>query len=202
MTLRAALRALAVVLGLSLTPSDAAAFIHFPPMTLPKMCEDAHVIRVLKVEKFDKDKGVIIFETAEFLKKVRPPLGKVKHVLPADAADLKPLRHALTTGKQAVMFTLEAKPGPNGNDGGCGYVFIDEFCYSIDYNHRGEYWLVMRAEPAMSAFFHGKVEELRKAVQATLAGKEVKVPTKETTAKGTDKDRHDQINELMIKNRK
>jgi hypothetical protein len=200
MTFRAALRALAAVFGLSLTPSDAAAFIHFPPMTVPKMCQDSWVIRVLKVEKFHKDKGVLVFDTAEFLKKRVKPAQTVKHVLRSDAGDMKPLLDWVAAGKQAVMFSLEREPDQMSS--GVGYVFIDEFCYSIDYNAKGEYWLIMRAEPAMAAFFHGKVEELRTAVRDTLAGKEVKVSVKETTAKGTDKKRHDEINEQMIKNRK
>jgi hypothetical protein len=53
--LRFACTALFVML---FTPA-ATGYIHFPPLTLPKMCKDSHHVRVLKVGKFDKDKGVV-----------------------------------------------------------------------------------------------------------------------------------------------
>jgi hypothetical protein len=45
----------------ALVATRAVGYIHFPPMTLPKMCQESHHIRALKVEKFDKQKGVVVF---------------------------------------------------------------------------------------------------------------------------------------------
>lgn len=42
----------------ALATSAAVAFIHIPPMTLPKMCKESHHIRALKIETFDKEKVV------------------------------------------------------------------------------------------------------------------------------------------------
>ena len=49
-----------VVLVTAMVAAPAAGYIHFPPTTLPKMCERSQAIRVLTVKKYDKEKGIII----------------------------------------------------------------------------------------------------------------------------------------------
>src|SRR5262245_42507675 len=57
------------------------AYIHFPPMTFKKMCAVSHHIHVLKIDKFSKDKGVILFEPVAILKGRKSQLDTSKHVL-------------------------------------------------------------------------------------------------------------------------
>jgi hypothetical protein len=132
---RRTIRLAVALLALTLPASTAVGYIHFPPMTLPKMCKDSHHIRVLKVAKFDKEKGVIVFEVADSLKGEKSQITSFKHVLRGEASGTKPILDWLKEGKTAVMFAIETKPGSAAM--GVGYVFLDEYCYSVDYNRDG-----------------------------------------------------------------
>jgi hypothetical protein len=189
--------ALAGVLILLASVPDAVGYIHFPPMTLQKMCKQSHHIRLLKIEKASKEKGVIIFEVAESAKGGKSPITSFKHVIPADAQASKPILDWMEEGKTAVMFSIESE-----SKMGCGYVFIDEYCYCVDYNAKEKYWLVSRGEPNMSACYHGSVEELQKLIKDTLDGKEVKLLVKEPESKEDRDKRYKEVNDVLIKNRR
>ena len=60
---------------------------------------------------------------------------------------------------------------------------------------------MIRAEPGMSACYHGSVKRLREAVEATLEGKAVKIPVKVPDAKEDRDKRFKEINDVMKKNR-
>lgn len=182
-----------------LSTTVANGYIHFPPMTLPKMCKDSHQIRVLKVTKFDKEKGVIVFAASDSLKGEKSQITAFKHAIRIDAEGVKPIFEWAEVGKTAVMFSIESKP--NFAPKGIGYVFIDKYCYSVDYNDGGKFWLLIRAEPDMSACFHGSVEKLQATVTAILEGKEVKVPVKEPATKEDRDKRYKEVNEILKKNR-
>jgi hypothetical protein len=182
-----------------ITPAVAAAYIHFPPTTLQKMCRDAHQIRLMKVKKFDKDKGVIVYEVAESLKGEKSKVTSYQHVIRAEAGGAKSILDWVADGKPAVMFSIEGDP--RGKLLAIGYVFIDKYCYSVDYNSAGEYWLLIRGEPELSACYYGSVETLRDAVRAILDGKEVKVPVKEPGTKEDRDKRNAEVNEALNKNR-
>ncbi len=173
--------------------SVAVAYIHFPPMTLQKMCKESHHIRVLKVEKFDKDKGVVVFENAESLQKQIVAIPTFKHVLRIDAEGTKPILEWFAKGKTAVMFSIEAKTH------GIGYVFIDDYCYSADYNSDSKCWILIRAEPTMSACYFGSTEKLRTTIKDILDGKEVKVSVKVPDAKVDHDRRYKEINVILDK---
>src|ERR671922_2685846 len=74
-------------------------YIHFPPLTLAKMCKDSHHIRVLKVEKSSKEQGVIVFQPAEILKGRQSKLPLHKHVIPKDMDGAKPILDWLDDGQ-------------------------------------------------------------------------------------------------------
>jgi hypothetical protein len=191
--------ALAVIL-VGLSAAGAGGYIHFPPTTLPKMCEQSRAIRVLTVKKHDKEKGVIVFEAAETLKGKTPEGTTFKHVIGKADKGTKPIFDWVADGKQAVMFTIET--GATGI--ACGYVFIDKYCYSVDRNGTGEFWLLFRVDPEMAATFHGTVDTLRQVTKDVLAGKEVKVPVDESVKPLTNKEREKlapAVNEILIKNR-
>jgi hypothetical protein len=196
-------RVTAGLIGVALAVSPAVAYIHFPPMTLPKMCKESTHIRVLSVRKYDKEKGVIVFEAAEALKGENPRITSFRHVIRADAQGVKPILDWVEEGKQAVAFSIEGDPG--GAPMACGYVFIDDYCYSVDYNREGEYWLLIRAEPGMSACYYGSAERLRKLAKDVLDGKEVEAPVKEPAApesKEEQEKRRNEVTDILKKNRK
>src|SRR5262245_47106144 len=84
---RFAILTMGIALAATMTAPHAAAYIHYPPMTLPKMCKHSHHIRVLKVAKFDKEKGVVVFENMESLTGSKSQITSFRHVLrPANEA--------------------------------------------------------------------------------------------------------------------
>jgi hypothetical protein len=195
MSIRVAIRLAGITLGMALAAPAAVAYIHFPPMTLQKMCKVSHQIRVLKVEKLNKEKGIIIFEVADSPKSQKPQVTPFKHVLSTDVEGTKPILDWAEEGKTAVMFSIESQ------ELGIGYVFIDDHCYSVDYNRAGKYWLLIRAEPGMSACYHGSVERLRAIIKDILDGKEVMVPVKEPETKVDGDQRRKEVNDVLKKNR-
>jgi hypothetical protein len=162
------------------------------------MCQQSTAIRVLQVKKHDKEKGVIVYEAAETLKGKTPGGRSFKHAIGMETKGTKPIFDWVADGKQAVMFTIE------GGEIACGYVFIDKFCYSVDYNRKGDFWLLIRVDPEMGATFHGTVETLYKVTKDLLAGKAVKVPVNESVKPVSLEERRKRapaLNEIMTKNR-
>jgi hypothetical protein len=165
---------------------------------MQKMCEISTNVRVLAVKKHDKEKGSIVYELAETLKGENKKGVSFRHAIPTDTAGAKPIFDWVADGKQAVMFTIEWK------EYACGYVFIDKFCYSVDYNPKGDFWLLIRVDPEMAACFHGSVDVLRKVTRDLLDGKEVKVPVDESVKPVSNEERRkrfEALNETLKKNR-
>ena len=175
------------------------AYIHFPPGDLPKYCKDSYAIRVLEVAKFDADAGVIVFDVADTLKayNAKNPITAFKNVIDPKAKGVQPIFDWLKKGKKAVMFTLEREKTGIA----CGYVVIDQFWYSVDYNVKGEYWAFLRADPHLSAVYSGDVEKLIPLVKDLLAGKKVDVPTKKADKAPTQMERFEEVDAGLIKNR-
>jgi hypothetical protein len=193
----ASLAGVALVLVVAATP--AGGYIHFPPPTLPKMCQQSTAIRVLTVKKHDKEKGVIVYEAAETLKGKTADGASFRHAIGQETNKTKPIFDWVADGMQAVMFTIE------GGGIACGYVFIDDFCYSVDHNRKEDFWLLIRVDPEMRATFHGPVETLRNVTKDLLAGKEVKVPVDESAKPLSNKEREKLVpalNEILLRNRK
>ena len=153
---------------------------------------------MLKVAKCDRERRVIFFEVAEALKGGKSSITSFTHVLRGDPAGVKRVLDWAGDGKAAVMFSIEA----TGGGLGCGYVFLDGLCYSVDYNCRGQYWLLIRAEPELSACYHGPVAQLREAIRDVLAGKDVPVPVKAPDAGADAEQRRREVNAVLTKNRR
>jgi hypothetical protein len=192
---RIAIRLFVFVLAVSLSAPFAAGYIHFPPMTMQKMCKDSHRIRLLKVAKHDKDKGVIVFEVAESFKGQKSQTTSLRHVVRGDPAKTRPIFDWLENGKTAVMFAIEGTGGENTV--GIGYVFIDNFCYSVEFKRAENYWIMIRPEPEMSACYFGNVERLQEVVRDILDGKEVEVPVKAPDQKPDPEKRRQEINDAL-----
>jgi hypothetical protein len=171
-------------------------------MTVQKMCEVSSSIRVLKVTRYSKDKGVILFEVAETLKKRNDPLDPGQQVLYKEAKGVAPLLDWVGEGKMAVLFSVDGTPKGGTVPIGVGYVFIDGYCYFVDYSPSGKYWLVVRGDPGLSACYHGSTAKLRELVKDILAGKKVEVPTKEPAVKEDVFKRNGEIEQIITNNRK
>ncbi len=187
-----------------LAVSPTRAYIHFPPTSLPKMCEMSQNIRVMKVTKFDKDKGIILFEVTDTLKGIKAEKAKFKHVFADGLKGQKPILDWLEEGKKVVMFTIEVRTKENDLLS-CGYVFIDKYCYSVDYSPKTEAYYVFRTDPELAAIFNGTVEQLQTVTKDLLAGKkDVKIPVDEKVKILTIEERTKFVKEIcdfMIKNR-
>lgn len=201
MHLRFLLQLIGVGLVTAIVAASVVGYIHFPPTTLPKMCEQSRAIRVLTVKKHDKEKGVILFEASETLKGKTPDATTFKHVIGKENRGTKPIFDWVADGKRAMMFTIET--GASGI--ACGYVFIDNYCYSIDRNGTGEFWLLIRIDPEMAATFLGTVETLQKITKDILAGKDVQVPVDESLKPVPNEERSKRVpplNEIILQNRR
>jgi hypothetical protein len=137
---------------------------------------------------------------AESLKGEKSQITSFRHVLRGDAEGAKRILDWAENGKTAVMFSIESKPG-GGAVLSLGYVFLDEYGYSVDYNHDGKYWLLIRGEPGLSACYHGSVETLRELVKDVLDGKDVKVPVKDPETKVDREKRNKEVNDVLQRNR-
>lgn len=139
-----------------------------------------------------------MYAVAETLKGETKLPKSFKHSIPKGTAGAKPILDWVGKDKRAVLFTIE------GNSLACGYVFIDEFCYSVDYNTKGEFWLLIRVDPELAATYYGSAEKLEGLAKDLLAGKDVKVPVKESAKPLTIEERVKlvpAINEIFLKNR-
>ncbi|HLW64339.1 MAG TPA: hypothetical protein VKS79_03400 [Gemmataceae bacterium] len=183
---------------LALLAANASAYIHFPPMTLAKMTSYSHQIRILKVEKFSKEKGVIIFACPEILKDAGSKITSYRVVIRNETTGTKPIWDWTKEGKQAVMFSIESKDREVKQ--AIAYVFIDDYCFTADHNPEGKYWLMIRGEPSMSACYHGPVDKLTGLVKDLLAGKDVTVPVKEPESKEDRDQRNKEINKALKEN--
>jgi hypothetical protein len=164
-------------------------------MTLAKMCKDSHHIRVLKVTKVDKEKGVIVLEPGDALKGEKSQVTAFRQAVGAHTPGCKAVLDWAAEGKAAVLFYIESPPA--GTTKALAYVFTDAGCHSVSYDAGGRYWAVIRAEPGMTACYHGPADRLVGLVKDILAGKEVTVPTKEPAAK-EDRDRRNQeVNDVL-----
>jgi hypothetical protein len=193
-----AARRTAIALVVAFAAPAAHGYIHFPPMTLKKMCDMSHQARLLKVAKFSKDKGVIVFEATESLKGQKSRIASFKQVLRADAVGAKPILDWVAEGKTAVMFWIESKPDTPVR--GLAYVFIDNYCYSAMYTQTTNHWTIIRGEPDLSACYYGSIEQLRGLVKDILQGKNVKVPVKNPKTKENGEQRKKEINDALNKN--
>jgi len=187
----------ALTIAVAMT-STASGYIHVPPLTLKKMCDDSGAIRVLTVEACNKDKGVVTFEVAEAIRAPKSGVSSFRLVIRPEAPGGKPILESMVSGKTVVLFSSEGDSGKATR--AIGYAFIDENCYSVDYNAPGEFWLLLRAEPQMSACYYGKASELPGFVRAALEGKEIKVPTKAPAEKVDHKSRVRQVEDAINKN--
>lgn len=136
------------------------------PYTLGRIILEATQITVLRVEKVDKTKNLIIYRKVQDLKGAAGP-DVIKHNI--GQAGFHPresqfVMAAAEVGTLAVFF----------NNGGASETCLPNYWYQA--YSGGEWWNMSHAEPYFLRSFAGRPEKLVTAVTAILAGQEVVVP--------------------------
>lgn len=153
--------------------APAQAYIDVPPHTLGHMCSYSTDIAVLRVEKVDKEKKVVVYRKVQELKGKWPADVVYHHVV---SKDVEPLLDWAKPGKTAVTFFVKT-------DHHAGYTYVDG-CWYINrlfvidsklINDVGK-WQAYWARSSQLRTFSGKPDELATAVAAILKGEEVVVP--------------------------
>jgi hypothetical protein len=170
------------LLGLSGGPGLPAVggYIGVPPESLGKICSWSTHIVSIRVEKVDREKGVIVF------KKVTAHKGQWPDTICHSVAEHRVEHDAILKwaepGKSTVMFALD-KPYF------FAYTYIDSLWYPsyvLDREGEWKWWGVTQTtverppspggQPLLLRAYCGKPERLVEVVSAILAGKEVVVP--------------------------
>jgi hypothetical protein len=163
---RACLLGLGLVVGWwSLAPRPAEAYVEIA-YTLGRVVLESTSISVLRVEKVDKEKNLILFRKVQDLKGAMPG-ETTKHNIGRGGfheREWKAIMEWAEPGKTAIFF----------NNGGASETCIGNYWYQAYAG--GEWWNMSHGEPYMLRSFAGAPDKLVPVVQAMLAGQEVVVP--------------------------
>jgi hypothetical protein len=150
------------LLALLWLPGRAHAYIEVP-YSLGRLVNESLYIIVLKVDKLDRDRNLIIFSKVKDLKAPTP------HAV---------YRHNIGTGGfhprewQIIMSEMEVgKIVVKFANKGASETYMGTYWYQC-YN-RGEWWTLVHSEPYLLRSYAGKMDELVEAVQKMVAGQEV-----------------------------
>src|SRR5262245_37081810 len=149
----------------SLWPRVSWAYVEIP-YTLGRILQEATQIAVLRVEKVDKTKNLILYRKVQDLKGGPCP-DVVKHNIGQGGfhpREWQTIMAAAEPGTIAVFF----------NNGGASETCLPNYWYQAYAG--GEWWDMSHAEPYFLRSFAGRPEKLVTAVTAMLAGQEVVVP--------------------------
>ena len=152
-----------VVLSMALRTAEAYVEI---PYSIGRVILEATQIVVLRVDKVDKEKNLIIFSKVQDLKGPPAP-AVIKHNI--GRAGFHPREWQTTMawaepGQIALFF----------NNGGASETCINNYWYQAYAG--GEWWNMSHAEPYLLRSFAGRPEKLAPMVTAILGGQEVVVP--------------------------
>jgi hypothetical protein len=157
-----------LVAGLLLTAwlPPAEGYVGGPPTSLGLMCSWSTHVTVVRVEKVDTAKNVIIYRKVEDLKG-KWPADVIRHSLALGAPERQFILDWAEPGKTTVLFALESYKW--------GHTYIDNCWYA---NNTGDWqwWNASHPEPLLLRMYSGKSDRLVSAAKAILAGKEVIVP--------------------------
>ena len=84
-------RLLAAALAIAIFVSPTNAYIHFPPATLAKLCKISTNVRELTVKKFDRDKGIVVYELTDTLKGETKTEKSIRHNIGKKTDGSKPI---------------------------------------------------------------------------------------------------------------
>ncbi|HZT83290.1 MAG TPA: VCBS repeat-containing protein, partial [Gemmataceae bacterium] len=151
--------------ALALWPRAGRAYVEAPYSLGRVVNESSHVL-VVRVEKVDKEKNMIIFSKVKDLKG-KHPTDVIKHNIGRGGFNPREWQYIMQwaePGKEAVFF----------HNGGASETCIGTYWYQAYAG--GEWWNMSHGEPFMLRSFAGNPAKLAAAVADMLAGKEVVVP--------------------------
>jgi hypothetical protein len=130
------------------------------------MCYWSTHVTVVRVEKFDREKNVILYRKVQDLKG-RWPAEFIKHSVPAGVADRACLLGWPEAGKLTVTFALESYKW--------SHTYVDGLWYAAN-TADWQWWNVSHPEPILLRTYSGRAVRLVAAAAAILAGREVVAP--------------------------
>jgi hypothetical protein len=166
--MRRLLGSLAALAGVALVCAllpPASAYVE-APHSLGQVIALSTNVMVLRVEKVDREKNLIIYRKVRDLKGTHPT-DVIKHNIAHNGYNPREWQYPMEwaeVGKTAVFF----------HNGGASETCIGGYWYQC-YN-QGEWWGMSHGEPFLLRTFCGNVDKLAAAVTEILDGKEVVVP--------------------------
>lgn len=156
---------LGTVALLAVLPSPSPAYVEVAH-SLGQVVQLSSNIMLLRVEKVDKEKNMILYRKVRDLKGTHPT-EVIKHNIGRGGFHPREWQYPMEwaeVGKTAVFF----------HNGGASETCIGTYWYQAYAG--GEWWNMSHGEPFLLRSFAGNVEKLAAAVTDILAGKEVVVP--------------------------
>jgi hypothetical protein len=160
------LTVVALVALLVLLPGRPAQAYIMAPHPLGLICTLSTNVLVVRVEKVDKEKNLIIYRKEQDLKG-RHPVDVIKNNIGRGGFHPREWQYIMEwaePGKLAVMF----------HNGGAAEVCTGNYWYQV--SNGGEWWGLTHGEPYLLRSFAGRAEKLAAALPDVLAGKEVVLP--------------------------
>ncbi|MFQ3593313.1 MAG: HEAT repeat domain-containing protein [Gemmataceae bacterium] len=183
--------------GLCLVGQPAHAYITFPVQTLGAALTDSDHVTLVKLDKFDREKGILVFTKVRDLKG-KYPLNRMRHVFKLKdtpqhkglgAVPVKPdetdWSYALKSAKEgntAIVFSKRYEPY-----GDFGHVYINGLWYATMCPERDwDLWYAIYSDPRLLSQWHaGTPEQLATAIDIMMTGRKAYVPV---LGKGTKAD--------------
>jgi hypothetical protein len=135
------------------------------PYTLGRVIAESSNVLVMRVEKVDKEKNMIIYRKVRDLKG-QHPTDLIKHNIARNGYHEREWKYVMEwaeVGKTAIFF----------HNGGASETCIGSYWYQA---YAGDWWGMSHGEPFLLRSYCGNVEKLAAAVTDIVAGKEVVVP--------------------------
>jgi hypothetical protein len=168
------LTALAIVCLLAVWPRPAAAYIDIRPPTLGDLCRQATHIHVLRVDKVNAEKGIIVFKSVEQLKGegplALPDAAFRRHGIGPNVPGAHIILDWAAEGKTALLFTKSF------GTKFAAHVYIDGYWYQVGASEHSDGWFASNGESVMLTRYCGPADKLGEAVTKMLRGEEVLVP--------------------------
>jgi hypothetical protein len=132
------------------------------PMPLGKIVGDSTNIVMMKVEKVDREKNLVIYRKVKDLKGTHPT-DVIKHNIAKAGFNPREWQYCMEAaqpGATAIFF----------HNGGASETYIGGYWYQA---YAGDWWAMSHGEPFLLRSYTGKAEKLASAVTSMIAGQEV-----------------------------
>lgn len=157
---------LGVCLGLALLLARSVWAYVEAPYALGRLIQESTHIMLVRVEKVDKEKNLIVYSKVQDIKGTHPT-DTIKHNIGRGGfspREWQTIMNWAETGKTGVFF----------HNGGASETCIQNYWYQAYAG--GEWWNMSHAEPYLLRTFAGKPDKLATLVASMLTGQEVLTP--------------------------